>query len=159
MKRFTVIFSCLLVIAFAAALAFVALSPDFVPVSGAEQLRGEDDLDAPVWDMSLDDLLSSLEEQGLIDRSTTQLIGTSGLASEGYLISGAEFYWWDLDNLDEDSDEFAAYKSMKEEGIIDVYGSGVIMTLVSNGPFGLLTTRYEGDVDELTAAFEAFGRE
>ena len=155
MKRFTILFSILLVLSFAGVLAWVGMSPDFVPPK-ALAAEGEDP-DAPVWGMSLDQLLSELEDQGLIDRSTTVLLASVGLCSEAFKVSGAEFYWWDLENLAEDSQEFAAYKSMKEEGIIDVYGSGIIMSPLSNGPFGVLLSGYEGDPKALEQAFKAVG--
>lgn len=157
MKRFTIIFSILLVLGFAGALAYVAVSPDFEDPNSHLTREGEDP-DAPVWGMSLDEVLSALEEQGLIDRSDAQLLGASGLCSEAVKINGAEFYWWDLGNLSKDSKEYAAFQSMKEEGIIDLYGMGIIISLSDNGPFGLLLAQYEGDPDALADAFTAIGQ-
>lgn len=156
MKRFTILFSALLILGFAGVLAYVGMLPEFVPPAG---LAGEgEDPDAPVWSMSLDEVLSELEAQGLIDRSEPILLENVGLCSEAYKISGAEFYWWDLENLAEDSQEFIAYKSMKAEGMIDLYGSGYIMSPVHNGPFGVLLSGYEGDPKALEQAFRAVGQ-
>lgn len=156
MKRFTVIFSILLVLSFAGVLAYVSLSPEFEP-PGAVIGEGEDP-EAPVWKMTMEEALNELEGQGLIDRSNTVLLGASGLCSAAFKINGAEFYWWDLETLDTDSQEYAAYKQLKEEGIIDLYGMGAIIAPLSNGPFALLLTTYEGDADALEKAFRTLGQ-
>lgn len=156
MKRFTILFSVLLMFGFGGALVWVGASREFVPpVTLAAQ--GEDP-DAPIWGMTMDQILSELEAQGLIDVSTSQLLANVGLCSEAYIVSGAEFYWWDLENLAQDSEEFAAYKSLKEEGYIDLYGMGIIINPVSNGPFAVLLTGYEGDVKTLEEAFRSLGQ-
>lgn len=156
MKRFTIIFSILLVLGFAGMLLYVGMSPEFV-APGVLAAEGENP-DAPIWDMSMEEVLSELESQGLIDQSTTQSLANSGLCSQACKISGAEFYWWDLDTLDENSQEYAAYKQLKEEGIIDLFGMGIIISPVYNGPFAVLLTRYEGDPNALGQAFKALGQ-
>ena len=71
MKRFTIFFSILLVLGFGAVLAYVAASPEFVP---PDQFIGEgEDPDAPIWDMTMDEVLAELEGQGFIE--TTNQIG------------------------------------------------------------------------------------
>ena len=50
MKRFTVIFSILLVLCFGGTLAYVAATPDFVPPAAAVPAGQNEDPDAPVWD-------------------------------------------------------------------------------------------------------------
>lgn len=156
MKRFTVIFSILLVLCFGGTLAYVATIPEFVPPVAVPLGEGEDP-DAPVWDKTMDELLEYLEQQGLIDENR-ELLAESGLCSAAVSVDGAELYWWDLESLDKDSEEYAAYESLKSEGFIDLFHSGNIMSLVSNGPFALLATRYSGDADALTEAFLAFGQ-
>lgn len=155
MKRFTIVFSILLVLGCAGMLAYVAASPEFVP-PGVPMAKGEDP-DAPIWSMTMDQVLSDLEDQGLIDQSTTGMLGTSGFCSDARKVSGAEFYWWDLEDLAEDSQELAAYKSLKEDGYIDLYGMGSIINPVSNGPFAVLLTGYEGSASALEQAFKAIG--
>ena len=156
MKRFTIIFSILLVLGFAGALVFVGMPEDFVNPAEAAQMGA--DRDSPIWSMTLDELLEQMEGQGLIDRSSSQLLASGGLCSDAVKVSGAEFYWWDLENLEEDSAEYKAYKQLQEEGIIDLYGSGNIMSPIPNGPFALLLTFYEGDVDALDKAFRSVGQ-
>ena len=105
----------------------------------------------------MDNLLACLEEKGLISGERLTL-ASDGLCSLAVSESGAEFYWWDLDALDKDSAEYAAYESLKTEGSIDLFNSGSLISPASNGPFALLTTGYTGDVDALTDAFMAFGQ-
>lgn len=155
MKRFTIVFTLLLVCAFAGTLLYVHASPDFTEPQAltAEQ----EDPDAPVWDMQLEDLLCDLEEKGLIDRSTEGSIACEGISTDARAVSGAEFYWWDVDNLEEGSDELEAYQSMQKDGNIDVWHTGYIMTLTRNGPFGVNLAGYTGDVSALEQAFQSFG--
>ena len=153
MKKFTIIFSVFLVLLFAGTMIYVAMSPDFVKPS---DLKGEEDPDAPVWGMKLDDLIAYLEEKGLVSGDRTPL--SAGVGSEAFSMNGAEFYWWDLENLSEGSDEYAAYKGMMEDGQIDLWGMGMyFMAVTKNGPFGLYAGGYEGNVKDLLAAYEAFG--
>ena len=157
MKRFTIIFSILLVLGFAGSLAYVASSPDFVDPAGAAA-SGED-MDAPIWSMTVDEVLAELESQGLVETDGLVNLAASGLCTVAVKVTnGAELYWWDLENLDENSMEYKSYQQLKEEGIIDIYGPGSIMSLSSNGPFGLLLSFCEGDVDALDKAFRAVGQ-
>lgn len=157
MKRFTVIFSILLVLCFGGTLAYVAATPDFVPPAAAVPAGQNEDPNAPVWDETMDNLLACLEEKGLISGERLTL-ASDGLCSLAVSESGAEFYWWDLDALDKDSAEYAAFESLKTEGSIDLFNSGSLISPASNGPFALLTTGYTGDVDALTDAFMVFGQ-
>lgn len=156
MKRFTIIFSILLVLGFGGTLVYVGMSEDFVDPAEAAQMGA--DADSPIWTMTMDEVLSELEGQGLIDRSTTQPLASGGLCSDAQKVSGAEIYWWDLENLEENSQEYAAYRQLQEEGFIDLYGSGTIMNPIPNGPFAVLLSFYEGDVDALDRAFRALGQ-
>ena len=157
MKRFTIFFSILLALGFGAVLAYVAASPEFVPPS---QLIGEgEDPDAPIWDMTMDEVLAEIAARGLIDDPSAAIsLASDGLCNDARKISGAEFYWWDLDNLKEDSQEETAYKSLKAEGFINLYGNGHIVSPVPNGPFALLLDFYEGDAKALEQAFRAVGQ-
>ena len=119
--------------------------------------QGEDP-DAPIWGMSLEDVLAQLQDQGLIDVGQAVPLSTADLCSQACSINGAEFYWWDLDTLDPDSKEYKAYQSLKEEGIIDLFGTGAIIAPISNGPFALLLSRYGGDADALSEAFLQCGQ-
>ena len=155
MKKFTIIFSILLVLAFAGAMIWVASAPDFTePASMAGE--GEDP-DAPVWSKTIEDLLAYLDEKGLVDQNDTGLL-SDGIATRAIRCSGAEFYWWDLENLDRDSPEFTAYQEMMNDGMIDLWGAGqYYMSVTKNGPFGLSASGYEGDVKALLAAYAEFG--
>ncbi|MFR8719592.1 MAG: hypothetical protein ACLVE7_09615 [Coprococcus comes] len=46
-----------------------------------------------------------------------------------------------------------------QKGEIDLYGSGMIIMPKKNGPYALLLTYYEGDVQALEKAFGEFGQE
>ena len=63
MKKITISFILLLVLATAGALVFVGLSPDFVEPAGLNQQEGLP-ADNPIWDKSLDDLAAWLVDQG-----------------------------------------------------------------------------------------------
>ena len=107
----------------------------------------------------MDDMLNYLmEKEFFASMDDLSSLAVGKLATEGYKFNGAEVYWWDLENLEEGSDEEVAYQSMTAEGIIDVYGMGVIMAITPNGPFGLSLTYYDGDADALMEAFQTFGR-
>ena len=89
MKRFTVIFSILLVLCFGGTLAYVAATPDFVPPSAAVPAAQAEDPDAPVWNETMDSLLACLEEKGLISGERLTL-ASDGLCSLAVSESGAE---------------------------------------------------------------------
>ncbi len=147
MKRFTIFFSILLVLGFSA-------------VSGSDCIVAiNKDPDAPIWDMTMDEVLAELEGQGLIETTNLTTLAADGLCTIAVKVSnGAEFYWWDVDNLKEGSLEETSYKSLKAEGVIDLYGAGNIMSPVHNGPFALLLDFYEGDSRALEQAFRAVGQ-
>ena len=157
MKRFTILFSTLLILGFAGVMVYVGMLPEFVPPAG---LAGEgEDPDAPIWDMTMDEVLSEIAAQGLIDDPSTAIsLSTDGLCTDARQISGAEFYWWDLDDLKEGSLEETSYKSLKAEGIINLYGNGHIISYVHNGPFALWMDLYEGNAKALEEAFRAVGQ-
>ena len=156
MKKLTILFSILLVLAFIGTMIYVAAAPDFAPPA---DLAGEgEDPDAPVWKMTVDDLVNYLADKGLIDPSTKQTL-TEGVATLAFEYSNVEIYWWDLENISKDSDEYAAYEGMRDNGMVDLWGMGqYFMPLTKNGPFGIYTASYEGDVKALLAAYEEFGK-
>ena len=126
--------------------------------SGEGEAAAGDDQNSAAWDKTMDDLLAYLEQKGLISGDQTKL-ASSGLCSDAVSMNGAEFYWWDLNNLDKDSDEYVAYESLENDGTINLFNSGSIIAPAHNGPFALLATNYTGDVDALTDAFMAFGQD
>lgn len=158
MKKFTIVCSSLFILLFLGMIIYVALSKDFTePVQTVDM--EEEDPDSPIWDKRMEDLVSYLAEKDLIDISSEALLAEQGLCSSALYYSGAELYWWDLENLDEESEEYKAYVSLKENGSIDMYGMGIIISPARNGPFALLSTNYEGDVKALEQAFLEFGNE
>lgn len=159
MKKFTVVTSIFFVLLFCGMITFVALSKDFTPPDTEKKTIQEDDMDAPVWNQSIEDLVSYLSEKGLIDTGTKVTLSNEGLCTISLRYNGAEIYWWDLENLDKKSEEYNAFDSLRKKGEIDLYGSGNIIMPVRNGPFALLTTFYEGDVKALEKAFREFGQE
>ena len=138
MKRFTILFSVLLVLGFGGVLAYVAASPEFVPPAA---LIGEgEDPDAPIWDMTMDEVLAELAAQGLIDDPASAI----SLASDGLCTDARQVE--------------TAYKSLKSDGVIDLYGSGHILSYVHNGPFAMWLDLYEGDPGALEQAFKDVGQ-
>lgn len=118
---------------------------------------GGDDRSAPVWSMTMDDLLNYMEEKGFVVKDEMTPI-SAGVGTEAWAYNSAEFYWWDVDNLVEGSDEAAAWEDMNTEGVIDIWRQGTMfMAITPNGPFGMSFTYYTGDAKALLEAFEAFG--
>lgn len=174
MKKFTIVSSIIFVILFLGMLGYVALSEDFVEPGKqiAAEERNEigdkteygtmeveettESAESPIWGRSMEELVSYLADLNLIDVSTEQLLASSGLCSQAYKYSGVEIYWWDLDNLGKHTQEYEAYIQLRDEGYIDLYGMGVIIVPSLHGPFAILTTEYEGDMDTLVRAFTEF---
>ena len=123
---------------------------------GQEDGGEADDRSDPVWSATMEELLSYMDENGFIDRSSALQLNLDGDFTDGYVANGAEFYWWDVNHLEEDSSEMTAYQSARNEQIIDL-GNGYVIAVTTNGPFGLFTTAYDGDADALLEAFQAFG--
>lgn len=156
MKKITIAFLLLLAAATAGALVFVGLSPDFVePVTLSEQAGLS--ADSPVWDKSLDDLAAYLVDQGVLpSQDYAPLSDGIATAARGY--SGLELYWWDLEALQEGSDEYNAYVGARDDGAIDLWGSGALMPVTAvRGPFALnITSAYTGDAARAEEAFRNF---
>lgn len=161
MKKFTIVSSLLFVLLFCGMVGYVALSEDFTPPKEEEEaaVPEEEDRKAPVWNKTADELASFLEEKGLIHTDSKVTLSAEGLCTLALKYDGAEIYWWDLENLDPESDEYQAYESLRTKGEIDLYGAGTIIMPKKNGPFALLLTYYEGDVQALEKAFGEFGQE
>ena len=159
-KKFTIVSSLLFGLLFCGMVGYVALSEDFTPPKEKEKAAvPEEDREAPVWNKTVDELVSFLEEKELIHADSKVTLSAEGLCTVALKYDGAEIYWWDLDNLDPESDEYQAYESLKTKGEIDLYGSGMVIMPEKNGPFALLLTYYEGDVQTLEKAFGEFGQE
>lgn len=156
MRKFTVGFLLFLVVATAGAIVFVGLTPDFVePV----KLTSQEGIapDNPIWDKSMDDLVDYLMQQGVLPSDEyTEL--SEGIATVARSYSGIELYWWDVSALAEGSQEYDAYVSACQEGVIDLWGSGMMMNLTAvRGPFALnITSGYMGDAGKVETAFNAY---
>ena len=161
MKKFTIVSSLLFVLLFCGMVGYVASSEDFTPPKEEEEavVPEEEDREAPVWNTTVDELVSFLEEKGLIHADSKVTLSAEGLCTLALKYDGAEIYWWDLENLAPESDEYQAYESLRTKGEIDFYGSGMIIMPKKNGPYALLLTYYEGDVQALEKAFGEFGQE
>ena len=161
MKKFTIVSSLLFVLLFCGMVGYVASSEDFTPPKEEEEavVPEEEDREAPVWNTTVDELVSFLEEKGLIHADSKVTLSAEGLCTLALKYDGAEIYWWDLENLAPESDEYQAYESLRTKGEIDLYGSGMIIMPKKNGSYALLLTYYEGDVQALEKAFGEFGQE
>ena len=148
MKKFTIVSSLLFVLLFCGMVGYVASSEDFTPPKEKEEEAAvpEEDREAPVWNKTVDELVSFLERKGLIHADSKVTLSAEGLCTLALKYDGAEIYWWDLENLDPESGEYQAYESLRTKGEIDLYGAGTIIMPKKNGPFALLLTYYEGDV-------------
>ncbi len=161
MKRFTIFSSILIVVIFAAAVAYVLAGPEFELPNTVAVPEGEDPND-PVWSMTLDDLTAYLAEKGLIDPASKAEEIHPDPNIFVWNFNGAALYWWDLEKIDRDDEGYEQYLGYKNDGVY-VFPSGVAVTVTINGPFGLRysssSSSYDGDVDALLEAFRAFGRE
>lgn len=156
MKKITLSFILLLVLATAGALVFVGLSPDFVePVTLNDQAGLAPD--SPVWDKSLDELAAYLVEQGVLPSEEYNPL-SDGIATAARNYSGLELYWWDLEALQEGSNEYNSYIGARDDGAIDLWGSGSLMPVTAvRGPFALnITSAYTGDAAKAETAFRNF---
>lgn len=159
MKNFTIVSSLIFVLLFCGMVGYVALSEDFVLPEKEEKTVVEENMDAPVWNKTMDEVVAYLEKEGLISTDDRVTLYAEGFCSLALKYNGAEIYWWDLEKIDPKSDEYKAYDSLRTKGEIDLYGSGMIIMPKKNGPFALLSTYYEGDPEILEKAFEEFGQE
>lgn len=83
---------------------------------------------------------------------------SDGIATTARGYSGLELYWWDLESLQEGSDEYNSYVGARDEGAIDLWGTGSMMTVTAvRGPFALnITSAYTGDAARAEEAFRNF---
>ena len=155
MKKFTIGFIIFLLVSFCGMILFVNSSPDFVgPVKFIEQEGISED--NPIWNKTMDDMAQYLIEEGIIENDEYGKL-SDGIATEARLYSDIELYWWDVNNLDENSDEYVAYKSAIENGSIDLWGSGNIMQVTVRGPFAIgYYGNYKGDPDKLLDVFSKY---
>lgn len=158
MKKFTIVSSLLFVLLFCGMVGYVASSEDFTAPKAEEKAMPAENMDAPVWNKTVDELVSYLEEKALIHADSKVTLSADGLCSLALKYDGAEIYWWDMENLDPESDEYKSYESLRTKGEID-FGTGLIIMPKKNGPFALFSTYYEGDVETLEKAFGEFGQE
>lgn len=158
MKKFSVLFFALLCVLFVGMVSYVALSEDFTePVS--QKMSQEEygiNENSPVWNMTMDDLAKYLYDNGILDSLNYQSL-SEGVATVARKYGDLELYWWDVKNLDKNSAEYKAYTEMQKDGAINLWDSGNMMRITQQGPFGIWTEKYSGDLDKLMKVFHAFG--
>ena len=94
MKKFTIVSSLLFVLLFCGMVGYVALSEDFTPPKEEEEtVVLEEDREAPVWNKTVDELVSFLEEKGLIHADSKVTLCAEGLCTLALKYDGAEIYW------------------------------------------------------------------
>lgn len=153
MKKLTIVFSICLVFLFCGVMTFVAISKDFTP---PEQGSGSNE-NSPIWNKSYDDFVKYMADNGFIDSSKYDKL-SQGVATIARKYGDVEIYWWDVKKLAKDSDEYKAYNSLKDDGYIDLWGSGNIFSPPHNGPFALGLTSYKGDNKKIIEALNKFGQ-
>ena len=122
MKKLTVGFLIFLVLALAGTVTYLLVGPDFT--APAAIVTPDEDPDAPVWDLTIEDLMAYLEEKGFWDPEDALPI-SEGVADKAFVSQHVEIYWWNLKDPNEDSPEYRAYMDMLETGQIDLYGKGL----------------------------------
>lgn len=156
MKKVTISFISILMVAVIALTSYVQFFADeFVEPSKADTSISED---SPVWDATIEDYVNHLVEAGVFPNDDYNEL-TDGIATVARLYHGVEFYWWDLEHMDEKSPEYIAYQSAVKEGVIDLWGSGILMNVTVRGPFAYSLTSFEGDVTKFEEAFLSFYEE
>ena len=82
MKKFTIVSSLLFVLLFCGMVGYVASSEDFTPPKEEEEaVVPEEDREAPVWNKTVDELVSFLEEKGLIHADSKVTLSAEGLCT------------------------------------------------------------------------------
>jgi len=159
MKKITIIFSIFLILIFASAVSFVGFSKDFTKPTNKQKTNvvKTDDKNSPVWNMTYDDLVKYFADNGLINADKYTSI-SDGIATTARKYNGIEIYWWDVKKLAKGRDEYKAFYSLKNNGYIDLWGSGNIMSAERNGPFAIVVKEYKGDSTKVTKLFEKFGK-
>lgn len=155
MKKFTCVFLAVVLLGFGGLITYVAAAEDFVKPdsrSSAAASTGE------IWTKTFDDLIDYITDLGLIENSK-RFKWPDGAATVAYTIDGVTYYWWDVENLDEDSNEYRVYHEVLETGQCDMWGDGMMSSLELNGPFGLEMGMYPGDKGKLIEAFYDFCKE
>lgn len=153
MKKFTVIFTLLVLAIFGGLVTHVSTTEDFVKPTEPTVAP-----EAPVWSKSIDELVDYLYDKGLL-KNKDRFPWTEGYATESFMIAGVHLSWWDVENLEESTNEYRVWHEYQETGYCDVYENGLVSTAQLNGPFGIDIGYYEGDEEALYEAFYAFGRE
>lgn len=160
MKKFTIISSILFISLLIGMLFYVNASKDFKEPQVAKPAGSQNnDENSPIYQLGMEDLKKYLGESGLVDISKPVLLATSGLCSDAFNLGGVEVYWWDVKKMDKKSDEYKCFKSLKDNGTIDLFNSGSIISPVRNGPFAINPINYSGNIEELTKVFLKFGGE
>lgn len=155
MKKFTCVFLAVVLLGFGGLITYVATAEDFVkPDSGpsAAAPTGE------IWTKTFDDLIDYITDLGLIE-NPKRFKWPDGAATVAYTIDGVTYYWWDVENLDEDSNEYRVYHELTETGQCDMWNNGLVDSMDLNGPFGMSIGGYTGDTAALIEAFYNFGKE
>lgn len=98
-----IILACVLVISVASLLGYLFVAPDFV---APDESGAVNDCNTPVWDAGYDDLIVYLQKKGFIGKKYDLI--SEGVATEARTYNNVEIYWWDVDNLAKDSDEYKA---------------------------------------------------
>ncbi|MCR4956506.1 MAG: hypothetical protein K6A30_07460 [Lachnospiraceae bacterium] len=158
MKKISIIYFFLFLIIFAGFVGYVATAKDFKkPDAGLNQEEFGITDESPIWEKSIDDLAKYLKEEGFLKSLKGEKLATSELCSDAVKFGDIEIFWWDLDKLDKDSQEYDAFTQMRESGMIDLYGSGNMMSTIQQGPFGINIKDYSGNKETLIKAYHKFG--
>lgn len=152
MKKFTVISMVLVVAVFVGLVAYTASVEDFTPPYTIQKNLE----DTKSWNKTVDDLVASLEEAGLVDPANLQQQEAAGVASEAWQIEGISIYYWDLSGLATNSAEYQTLVKVERDLLFPNAVSGD--SVMQNGPFAFVFTNYSGDRAALEAVLYDFGR-
>ncbi len=126
-----------------------------------EKEHGDDPVDLTaeyekaLWNGTYQDLLDYLEEKGHIDPDSKTPLTV--MATENWLINGMDILWWDVDNLEENTEVYDYWNELEENGFI-IFG-GSIYAPNRYGPYTIwVGPNFTGDANALTEDMKDFGQ-
>lgn len=85
-----------------------------------------------VWDYTMDDLVQYFIDCGFFKEEDVN--DMSEVGTENKVANSIDMIWWDVENLEEDTDPYIYWHQMEDDGYMYLYGQAIYVP-VMNGPF------------------------